>query len=245
MLFDQELRAIGLRKSEITIYTYLLENGLSTPPQIAKATNIARSNCYNILQDLKHKGLILEQIKAKRKAYIASDPDALLRSIEQKKEVISRILPDLRGLYTVQKNKPKIQFYEGFEQVKEIYWQSTKTDKLLALGSTKHITDNDPAFFAQYQEEIKNRGVILQDLLTNPSQAVGINETQRILKGLYDMRVLPEKYKDFPTDLLIWNNNIALITLQEPIFGTVITNQLLAQTFRYIFEIIWEVSKGS
>lgn len=243
MTFHKELSEIGLSKSEITIYSYLLENGLSSPPQIAKGTKIARTNCYNILQSLKEKGLILEQTKAGRRAYLASDPEALLRSIEQKKEAVARILPDLRALYTVKKNKPKIRFYERFEQVKEIYWQATKTEKLLALGSTKHISDNDPAFFKKFQQELKDRGVFLQDILTNPSQEVGINETHEIMKGMYDFHVLPEKYKDFPTDLLIWDDNIALITLQEPIFGTVITNPLLAQTFRYIFEIIWESSK--
>ena len=239
MDLSTQLQQIGLHKSEITTYLYLLESGISTPPQIASGTKIARTNTYNILQSLKDKGLILEQEKGKRKAYLASDPEAILRSIEQKKEAIERILPDLRGLYTVQKNKPKIRFYEGFEQVKEIYWQATNTDKLLALGSTKIITDKDPAFFEAFTKELKKKGVFLQDLISNPSKKIGSEHTKEILKGMYDYHLLPEKYQDFPTDILIWNDNIALITLKKPIFGTVITNPLLAQTFRIIFDIIW------
>ena len=57
---------------------------------------------------------------------------------------------------------------------------------------------------------------------------------------MYDFKILPEKYSDFPTDILVWNDNIALITLTEPIFGTVITNPTLAQTFKYIFEMVRE-----
>ncbi len=240
MDIHKQLSQIGLHKSEIEVYLYLLENGISTPPQIAKGTKIARTNCYNLLQSLKDKGLILEQEKGKRKAYIASDPEAILRSIEQKKEAVERILPDLRALYTTQKNKPTIKFYEGFEQIKEIYWQATQTEKLLAIGSTKLLSEKDPIFFKKFQEELKRKEVFLQDIITSQSETVGTEETKQILKGFYDFQTLPSKYQDFPTDILIWDNHIALVTLAEPIFGTVITNPLLAQTFKYIFEMIWE-----
>ncbi|MEK7158340.1 MAG: helix-turn-helix domain-containing protein [Patescibacteria group bacterium] len=240
MQLEEQLKDLQLTKSETKVYLHLLEQGLSTPPQIARGTGIARTNCYNILSELKNSSLIEEQEKGKRRAYIASDPEALLRAIQKKKEAVERLLPDLRALYTVQKNKPKIRFYDGFEQVKEIYWQATNTEKLLALGSTKHLAERDPKFFTAWEREMQRKQVVLQDLITNPSQTVGVNETQEMLKGLYDFRTLPEKYRDFPTDILVWNNNIALITLKEPIFGTMITSDLLAQTFRYVLEMVWE-----
>lgn len=238
MTIEEQLKEIGLTKSESRVYLYLLEQGLATPPQIARATGIARTNCYNILSALKDSGLIEEQAKGKRKAYVASDPEALLRTIQKKKEAVERLVPDLRALYTTQKNKPKIRFYDGFEQVKEIYWQATNTDKLLALGSTKQLTEKDADFFLKWEKTMKKKGVILEDLITDPSEQVGVEETKRILGGLYDFRLLPKKYSDFPTDILVWSNNIALITLQEPVFGTVITSPLLAQTFRFMLEMV-------
>lgn len=244
MTIEDQLKKLNLTKSESKVYIYLLEQGLSTPPQIARGTGIARTNSYNILAKLKDDGLIEEQERGKRKAYIASDPEALLRAIQKKKEAVERLLPDLRALYTVQKNKPKIRFYDGFEQVKEIYWQATNTDKLLALGSTKHLTDKDPNFFRKFEQALKDKKVFLQDLITKPSEKIGVEETKQILKGMYDFQLLPEKYTDFPTDILVWNNNIALITLTDPIFGTVITSDLLAQTFRYIFEMVREGIKN-
>lgn len=63
---------------------------------------------------------------------------------------------------------------------------------------------------------------------------------QSILRGLYEARYLPSEHQDFPTDLLIWKDNVALITLQEPIFGTILTNPLLAKTFRIIFSNLWK-----
>lgn len=237
---ENQLRELNLTKSESKIYLYLLEEGLSGAPQIAQGTGIARTNCYSVLTKLKNEGLIEEQTQGKRKAYIASDPQSLLRAIQKKKEAVERLMPDLRALYTVQKNKPKIRFYDGFEQIKEIYRQITEADKILALGSIKHLADKDPAFFREFVKDLKEKGVFLQDLITTQSEQVGVEDTKRVLKGMYDFQLLPEKYRDLPTDILIWNNNIALITFTEPLFGTVITNQTLAQTFRYMFEMIQE-----
>ena len=239
MDIHSQLKQIGLNGSEITVYLFLLENGLSTPPIVSRGTNIARTNCYNILMELKTKGLAEEQTHGKRKAYLANDPESLLRAVEQKKEVIQRILPDLRGLYTIQKNKPKIRFYEGAEQIKEIYRQSLDAEKIMAIGSTNKLSALMPDFLNYYFEEIKNRKIIFYDLLTARSKAPA-EKAKTIIKSLYDVKLLPDKYADQPTDILIWGDNIALITLNEPIFGTILTNKLLAQTFKILFEVIWE-----
>lgn len=238
MNIQQQLKSIGLNQSEITIYLYLLENGVCTPPIVSRGTKIARTNCYNILQSLRDQGLIQEQEVKNRKAYLAADPESLLRSWQRKKEVIEQLLPDLRGIYTTQKNKPKIRFYEGVDQVKEIYENSLQAKEIMAIGSTNHISVLFPEFTKYYFEEIKNREITLYDILAQESQNVA-DESKNILKGLYEFKLLPNEFKDQPTDLLIWENNIALITLTEPIFGTVLTNTLLAQTFKTLFKVIW------
>src|SRR5688500_528889 len=110
---NAELKQLGLHKSEIRVYLYLLEAGVSTPPQIAKGTSIARTNCYHILKELEDKGLIQQQASGKRKAYLARDPESIVAALEKKREAASRVVPELRELYTAQKNKPKIRFFKG------------------------------------------------------------------------------------------------------------------------------------
>lgn len=242
MSIEDDLKQFGLQKSEMRVYLYLLENGLSTPPLIAKGTGIARTNCYNILHELKERGLILEQERRKRKAYLAADPESLLRSLEEKRELVNRMLPDLRGLYTVQKNKPKIKFYEGFEQVKQVYWASlaAREKKIYALGSTKELSNLDPIFFRKFIEEVKNNHIILKDILSYESGVQTVAETKKILGFFYEVKVLSEKYQEFPTDILLWDDSLALITLHEPIFATVLTSPLLTQTFRMILSILYD-----
>ena len=242
MSVEDDLKRFGLHKTEIRIYLYLLEQGLSTPPAIARGTGIARTNCYNILHDLKEKGLILEHQKGRKKAYIAADPEALSRSLDEKRELVNRILPDLRGLYTVQKNKPKIKFYEGFDQVKQVYWLtlSSREKKVYGLGSTKELSDLDEAFFHTYIGSMKEKGIVLQDILSYDSGVKTVPDTKKVMGALYDVKLLPHKCQELPTDILLWDENIALITLREPIFATVLTNTLLAKTFRIMVSILWD-----
>ncbi len=239
MNLQNELKKIGLSKSEIIVYLFLLEEGLSTPPQISSGTRIARTNCYNILVSLKQKGLIEPQQRQKRKAYLATDPQSLMQSIEKKKEIIEQILPDLRSIHTYQKNKPKIKFYEGWEEVKEIYRNSLQAKEIFAIGSTNGISDIDKKFFDTYRTQIKENKIVYHDILSNSSRG-DIQVTKELLKGYYDVTIMPTRYKNFQTDILIWEDNIALITLEEPIFGTVLTNKLLAETFRIIFNVMKE-----
>ena len=78
MKIQHILKSIGLKRNEINIYLYLLESGVSTHPQIAQGTHIARTHCYNILRSLQNKHLVSSQKRGKRMAYIARTPKALL-----------------------------------------------------------------------------------------------------------------------------------------------------------------------
>lgn len=238
MNIQNELKQLDLTKTEILLYLYLLESGLSTPPQIAKGTGIARTNTYNVLQSLIGMGLIEEHLEGHKRAYIARDPQALLDTLNRKKEALTRVLPDLRALHVTQKNKPKIRFNDGWESVKEIYRQSTVEKELFAIGSTKRLVELDETFFSEFEKSLLLKGTILHDIVTASSREVAEGSTSVELKGLYDLTVLPPEYGEMATDILIWGDNVALISLQEPIFGTIITSPAIAESFRLVARVM-------
>lgn len=226
-----------MHESETAVYLYLLEQGISTPPQVAKGTGIARTHCYGILRSLMEQGLVEEQERGKRKAYIANDPAALLRTVERKREAIARVLPDLRARYTTRKNKPKIRFADGVEEVEEIYRQTTEAKEVFGIGSTAQFQRAHAKFFSEYQRLLKERGVVFHDTLSSASaETAGAFRT--VLGGLYDAKFLPREYGELQTDVLIWDDNVAIIVLEEPIFGTVLTSTPLAATFRTLFKVL-------
>ncbi len=232
----KDLAAIGLNENESRVYWYLLENGLSTPPQISQGTKILRSNTYHVLRALKEMQLIELKARGKRAAYFARDPGALLHTVARRKESIERMLPDLRALYTVQRNKPKIHFYDGWEEIKQIYLQTLEAEEVYACGSPEHISLAGKEFFPYYIKQLKARGIIFHDILTHVSAPGGISPMANVLGGLYDYKLLAPEHNAMATDMLSWNDQIALITLKEPMFGTVLSSQTLAYAFRVMFK---------
>lgn len=230
MELQQKLKEIGLNTSEGTVYLYLLKNGLATPPQIAKGTKIARTNTYNILRSLQEKNLIQRQRNRKRFAYVAKNPESLLTQAENIKTATQELLPELRALHRIHANKPSIQFYDGWDEVKEIYNTSLESDAIHALGSIRKLNEVSADFFLDYSKQLKKRHIIMNDILTADSRDLGNNMT-KLIGPLYTAHFLDAKLGALPTDILIWDDNIALISLETPIFGTVITNANLAKTF--------------
>lgn len=233
------LKQTGLNNSEIAVYLYLLENGLTTPPCIAKGAGISRTNVYNIVQTLKDRGFTNEQIKNKKTAYAANDPQFLLVDLDKKRQAIEQILPDLQARFITQANKPKIIFYEEWAEVKQIFTQSLQAEKITAIGSAVELQRIDPKFFDVYQKEVAKRKIEFKDILTNTSHQI-IPHIKQLQGTFYSAKTMPAKYKDIPTNILMWNNNIALLTLREPVFGTILSNEFLAHTFETLTDIIWE-----
>lgn len=243
MQLIHELREFGLTKNEIIIYLYLLEQGVSTPPQIAKGTKITRTNTYHLLQKLKEQGLIEEQKLSKQKKYVASDPAALLRSLDKKKEHIQQILPDLQGLFTTQKNKPKIKYFEGEKSIKELYLSSlqAKIKLIYGLTSTQQIEKTFGDFLADdFSPKTRKKQIFVRDIVTTASTDFSEHLKNGPLKGYYDYKKIPPKKGNIFTDMMIWDDNIMLVTLVEPLFATLIINQHLAQTFKVMHDLIWD-----
>ena len=116
------------------------------------------------------------------------------------------------------------------------------TEEVYGIGSTNELARQGQAFYSKWLKELKAHNIVFYDILSHPSGEKAAPEMKAALRGLYDYKLMPKKYEDFPTDMLIWGDNIALLSLEEPLFGTVITNKTLAQTFRIIYKALWEKS---
>ena len=240
MDISAHLKEFGLKPTEIKIYLYLLENGISSPAQIAKGTGVLRTNAYHVLRELLEAGLIEEQSgSSDRKTYIASDPSSLVRALDTRRETITRILPDLRSLYTTEKNKPRIKFYSGLKQIQEIYLSALEAKEIFTLGSPEMLYKLMPEFTERWTAEVRRRGIISRDIASHSSKQSAIEKMAREIGPQYSVVSLPATQgPDLTSDLLLWDNNLALVTLVEPFFGTIISDPHTARTFRMVLKIL-------
>lgn len=238
-MIKEKLQQLGLNTSEIVVYLDLLENGLSSPPLISRRTNITRTNCYNVLGELVNRDLIVEQVVEGRKAYLPRDPEALLLGLERKKEIVTDLLPQLRGLYTTHKNKPKIKFYDGLGQMEQIFLASLNAKTIygfVSMGKLFHVKQFGPS----YMTALRDLKIEFLNLAPLPTEGTPDKRPEYGLDDNYKERYLPNGFTPFPTETLIWGDNIAMLNMEDPAFGTVITNKAITDTFRSMHAAMWK-----
>lgn len=241
MQINEELQDLGLSKSEVKVYVYLLEHGLSFTRGIAEGTDISHTNAYNIADKLEDKKIVDEQEKDGKKAYLANSPKSIVRMIERKKEKAEQLVGDLEALYNKREGKPKIKFYDGLEQVKDLLREHYDVEEAYSIGSAKNFWDLDEEYFKERTKVLRENGVIWHDIMPHASKE-GIGEDiLDTLGGLYDVTFLPEKFGDMSAVFYIWENKVAIVHIDQPVFATVIINKNAADSLRKVIDSFREL----
>ena len=116
------LEEAGLTKNELTVYKALLQLGSTTAGPLTKKSGIHRSRVYESLNRLIEKGLVSYKIKANRKYFQAQNPEALVDFIEEKKQKIQSIVPELKAMQIFKPEKQEANVFEGYKR------EETRTD---------------------------------------------------------------------------------------------------------------------
>lgn len=135
MILLDELLSLGLHKNEATTYLYLLKNGGETASNVSRETKIGRTNCYQIFEELKAKGLVLEKTTSGRKVFIARDPSALSTYATERQKVAAKLVPELKSLIFEGFHKPHIAFYRDDSHIKTIADQLRKSEEVIFYGN--------------------------------------------------------------------------------------------------------------
>lgn len=132
-MYDQFLPMLasqGMSDKEAQIYLCALELGSAPASVIARKTGIKRVTTYAILKDLERRQ-IASSIEKKGVSYFqVIDPTRLLSKMKEKYELFSKYVPELLALVHAYSNKPRIQYFEGFQGISDMYEDmlSSQTD---------------------------------------------------------------------------------------------------------------------
>jgi len=185
--------------------------------------------------------LIDTRKKGKRNLFVARDPKAIVSTLQTKKEAVENILPDLRDLFKKEKNKPSTKYYYGLDEIKNIFEEYSGAEELLFIVASDKVFTTYPAFFEKFRKKMVKEGIFIRDILTHSADESIAKKTKETMKGFYDYKFLSRDQDALPTSIRIWCNHVALITLDEPALGMVITNESMAATFKIMFNTMWKV----
>lgn len=247
-MIDETLKKIGLSNEETEVYLSLLNSGTVTASQIAKQTSVKRTNVYNICDSLITKGLVTKKALARGMAFTPLSPDhlsPLAMQLEQRihnaMTSLENILPSLKEQYKLIDERPIITVYEGIEGLKKIYKNILEEkDDILLLRSyydDKRI-DLDAIVMAQIKNQVKT-GIHVRTItpLENSTKEVFLkHDTPNLVKR----HIIHSTQFELPSQIIVYKNKVAMISLKKDIVATLIDNKDISDTFRMLFDFMWE-----
>jgi len=131
-----ELTKLGMSEAEAIIYHAVLKLKTCTVKQISKESGFHRTNIYDVLEQLKEKGLVTYFQEGKVMKYSSTDPANFYELINEKKELLDTFFPELKKLYQNSSEEIKVEIFKGVEGMKSA-WRDMIREKKPLHGKLK------------------------------------------------------------------------------------------------------------
>ncbi len=231
----KNLEKMGLTRNESIIYISLLKLGITSAQNLVKESELHRSRVYDSLESLQRKGLVSFVIKDYKKHFQAVEPEKLLEYVDEQKEALKQILPDLKRIEGVKREEISASVYKGKEGLKTIHSEMLKEGKdIYTLGAKGLIFSELPYFMPNFEREMAKKGIKFICLFDNKELK------EKFLKNkLIEGKSLPRGF-DSNGVVDIFGNKVAIVLWKEKYpSGFMIDNKYIANAFRKWFDIIY------
>jgi len=244
----EELKLLGLNEIDVNVYLALLEGGESLASEIAKKSEVPRASIYDILERLQKEGLVSFIIKGHKKYFSASEPKTIVENLDNTRNKINQILPDLEKI----RQKPKFEeikseVYDGSKGLQTILNMILWEKEAFVLGASRKSSEVLPYFLPQWMKQrIKKKikvNIIYNDTLEIRKSVKENSEYLGIDKGWNVKFLKIDNYSPLMT--IVFGNKIALIMWRkEHPSAVLITNRETAETYKEYIMNLWKIAKS-
>lgn len=238
----KELKAFGLSDHEIELYITLLKLGPSSANRVATVTGMKRSTTYDNLALLMNKGIVASSIKEKTKYFQAAAPARIIQLLDERKEQIERILPELEKFESSHSTPSFVSYYEGkkgaISVLNDIFLEK---EELLFYGSrqmAKVVLAHFPESFAQKRavRKIRLKAVLAAEDRVDPFYK------QDPVKHLSKVR-FSKSLDGVGANVFIYCDRVSFLTSREQVVGVIIKNKEIVEQQRRVFDLLWKMAE--
>ena len=235
----KELIDLGLTKNQARVYLELLKSPGQNPGRLAKKLSIDRSFMYGILNSLINKGLCSYIVKETKKYFYATNPDNLLKEIEEKKSKAVGVVEKLKKINQQPPEGELVSLYEGKAGLKAFVRDFLESDSFCTFGGGGKL-DIFEALKYEYPHYLKefSKKKIKGRLITSPGN-------KEIMKNIYksgvDIKVLPNLKSS--VSFTLFKNKLVIYSAKEKPFVIVIDDKEISTALKDYFEGIWVMIK--
>ncbi len=243
-MLTEKLTKFGLTEKEAAIYLTLLKFGTSTVSDIAKISKLNRSTSYVLLETLSQKGLVTTTEQQSPRFYTAVPPERFLSISEERMKQASSllglakgVLPELLSIQKTTEEKPKTQFFEGEEGIKNIYEDTLTSGETIREFAS---VDDAHAVMPEYHRRRAEKGIRIRTIAPDTDAA-----RERMRADADEAResmLVPTSQYAFPSEIDIYDNKVVFVSPQER-FGLMIESKEIAEALKKVFDLSWAEAK--
>ncbi|MBU1164393.1 hypothetical protein KKA15_02420 [Patescibacteria group bacterium] len=231
------LQQFGLNDKETNVYLAALTLGTCSITQLSKRAGLKRPTTYLIIEELLKKNLLISIPSGTITHYKAEKPSKLIEYLEEKKEKIKDILPDLESIYQKSSKQPKVRFYEGKDRLTKMYEEVFRSKEIWSMFSFDNYSDVFTEKENRHLFNILNRqGGIIYDLMQESKKAREYAQ-KKYRTGLSETKFLPRSFK-IATDILVFDNKTTMVSLNN-LMGVIIEDKDIADTHKTMIQHLW------
>jgi|SRR3989338_6874529 len=233
------LEEIGLTKNQSAVYISLLKLGSATAQQIMKESGLHRSRVYDSLEKLQQAGLASSVVKDYKQYFQAVKPEKLLEYIDEKKEAIKQIIPELKQLEGMKKEEINASVYKGKEGLKTIHSEMLKEGKDIYVLGAKGLIYSELKYFMPNFERDRLKKKMRWICLWDKKEV----KDKMMKEPLFEGRSLPKGFESNGV-ANIFGNKVAIVLWKERYpTGFMIENKDIADAFRKWFRLLMKASE--
>lgn len=248
----KQVEDLGLSNKEARVYLANLMLGPAGVQQIADTSGIKRVTTYVILEALVNLGLVSQTTHAKKTLFNAEAPDNLRRLLEKREESLNdqkqhlkELLPELKKLKTLPKSTPSIKFYDGTEGIRTVVKTVIQESKELGVKQVFGISNLDELHSvfpeiaaAETNPDRVNAGIRSQIIYTSERGPIYEHGDSNKLR---ESRYLSSNDYPIHGDMAIVGDRVVMVSFSgiQPI-GVIIQSPELSQMMLSLFKLAWE-----
>ncbi len=244
-MLEQVLQENGLTEKEAKVYMAVLQVGEAPVANVAARARLERTTVYNMLEEMKAKGLI-SLTKRRGIQYMSPlAPRILIERFKQSANHAEQILPSLMEMAYSSPLKPRLRFYEGPDGMKEIL-REFSFSKTPAIGFTDYERMPKEMFkFIRSEIVPRRRSFKMPVRLVVPRNPTNerIQHEDKIHYGEHRLVDFPKQQSGL--ELILFNtNNIAFSSFTpHESFGVILDSEAIYQALKNLFLIVWNQAK--
>lgn len=236
------LSKVGFSNEEARVYETTLQLGKASVTEIARKSGLKRTSIYQYVENLLNHNLLSKEIRGKRVIYIPQDPAKIVTQLEQQRIEFMETLPSLTELYSSVRHKPRVQFLENKNELRNAYLEiSTQFTPIYTVFSVQDFlsvfSQKDLMLLNSNLE--KNETSLYELIEDNP---IGRFYMKSFTQGKQQTRLLPKKFS-FRTDTIITGNSVLLVSFKN-MMGIKIESDDIADFLKNMFLLVWENTKS-